>query len=126
MVLKHGLAGSTSEYATPKEGDKLHRFQPGVSEIKCEVYSRERIRHNLATFKPNAELQQKLYQAVKKAKFSEKNGQVTVTVQITTDNQVRLHWFYAPNSNIISPRRYLTKDGLITEPLIGMIDEETV
>jgi len=26
----------------------------------------------------------------------------------------------------IFPRRYLTKDGLITEPLIGMIDEETV
>jgi hypothetical protein len=104
----------------------LPNFQPGVSEIECEIYGRERIRHNLSRFEPNAELQQKLYQAIKKAEFTEKDGQTTFTIKLTADRQVRLHWYYAPNSNIISPRRYLTKDGLITEPLIGMIDEETV
>jgi hypothetical protein len=79
-----------------------------------------------SSFEPSTELQQKLYQAIKKAEFTEKDGQTTFTIKLTADRQVRLHWYYAPNSNIISPRRYLTKDGLITEPLIGMIDEETV
>ena len=102
----------------------LPNFQTGVSELRCEVYGQEWKKHNRSSYEANEELQKKLYTAIKQAQFIEKDGQTTVTVKLNTDRQVRLHWYYEPSPHVISPRRYLTKDGLITTPLIGMINEE--
>jgi hypothetical protein len=66
------------------------------------------------------------WHALNNAEFTENQGTSEITMAFTTTKTVRLYWYYEPQLGVISPRRYLTANGLITHPITGFTDEALV
>lgn len=57
--------------------------------------------------------------------FQEK-GVMQMNIAFETDQRVQLHWHYEPRPGVITPRRFLTEDGVIESSIQGMVDEDRV
>lgn len=111
---------------------KLPGFVAGVSEIHYEI----RTLHTEfgessywgtsmnTSWAYNEALTEQLKQCIQDARIDIKDNIAELAVTLKTTQQLRLHWYYEPQPGIVAPRRYLTKSGLINEPIIGMVDEE--
>jgi hypothetical protein len=132
----------------------LPDFKPGVSEILCSVRTRGFIPQDKNGNDPfrNGQMglagsfayihddvvTDKFTQTIKRLidgnasttrddiTFTQQDGFAEIQIVFETNQQIELHWHYQPQPGVITPRRYLTKDGLIDQPIIGMIDEEPV
>ncbi|WP_290580181.1 toxin VasX [Ketobacter sp.] len=104
----------------------LPRFQIGVSDILFEL----RTRHidfdvfSAGVWRENKALTEKLGKAMESARFEERDGFTNVEVEFETQEDIELFWAYKPTPNTVVPMRYLTDDGLIESPVVGMINEE--
>ena len=96
-----------------------------MSELVFTVHADDKRYHNRHHFVANEELTQKLYTSIDKVQHEEKDGITSFTVTLKSPSHVRLHWYYQPMAGVITPVRYLTSNGLIEEPLVGMINERT-
>lgn len=104
----------------------LPRFQPGVSDIICEVRTRHIDTDILSSgiWRPNSALTAGLSKAIEVAEFDEQDGFTAVSVDFETREDIELFWAYKPTPDTVVPMRYLTGDGVIESPVVGMINEE--
>lgn len=56
----------------------------------------------------------------------EQDGVTIIDLQMKTQQNIQLSWFYQPTPDVIAPRRYLIDDELELEPVIGMLDGEPI
>lgn len=111
---------------------RLPGFVPGVSEIHYEIRTLHTEFGEPTNWGPgisrhwavNDTLTENLKQSIKNAAIQIKDSMAEIAVTLKTTEMLKLHWHYEPQPGIVAPRRYLTKSGLIKEPIIGMVDEE--
>ncbi len=105
---------------------KLPNFQPGVSDIHYSVYTRH-IDQNIiqqGLWRANPQLTEQFRKALPQAQLTEADGISQLTMKFPVQEDIELHWYYEPKPGTIAPLRYLTSDGLIKQPLMGMINED--
>jgi hypothetical protein len=111
----------------------LPGFKLGVSELHYRIEAQE-ISPNAYYYRGNTnkqwqsapELTDAFQQALNHAEFTENQGASEITMTFTTTKTIRIYWYYEPQPSVISPRRYLTANGLITHPITGFTDEALV
>jgi hypothetical protein len=109
----------------------LPGFVAGLSDIHCKIYALKANtgysaywEHGAAfTWQPDAALTDAFKQCLAQATLVDKGALTELSLQFATTENIRLHWHYEPQPGIITPRRYLTKTGVIDQPITGMTDE---
>ncbi|AJQ97929.1 toxin VasX [Gynuella sunshinyii] len=112
---------------------KLPGFVSGVSDINYQIYTYEMEISGTASYwgggiqwkwMSNPELTEALQQAIRTAVFREQENSTNIELEFTATKRVQIQWSYQPQPGIVTPRRYLTENGLVSIPIIGMIDED--
>lgn len=102
----------------------LPRFQAGVSEVLYEVRTRhfdaDIIKNGV--WRKHEGLTVALNSAMNGAAFQTINGASTVILRLEAFEDIELFWVYKPQRDVTVPLRYLTENGIASEPVLGMIN----
>jgi hypothetical protein len=102
----------------------LPNFKAGVSELHFSISTPSTIPFSLVAIPVESPaLTQKLYDEIRKAKFTTQNGLCIVDVSIDTPSRLLLKWSYEPTPGVVVPMRLLSESGLRKDIVAGMFNE---
>lgn len=109
---------------------ELPQFRPGISEIHAAIYTRGGI-DDLGRFLSsyNEELTQQFKAAIQQAlldpsKYNLAESTLSLDIKMMFNQDIRIGWVYKPTPKMVVPMRWLSNNGELKEPVIGMWNDK--